>query len=131
MYQGQEIARGKDVQLDADLCDIELVSDRALLHRILSNMIKNALEACQPGEMVTVGCTEEVGAAKFWVHNPGRIPMDIQLQVFQRSFSTKGPGRGLGTYSIKLLGEMYLGGKVSFSSSDVAGTVFRIILPIE
>ena len=62
---------------------------------------------------------------------PGVIPPDDQLQIFQRSFSTKGRGRGLGTYSIRLLGEAYLGGAVSFTSTQRTGTTFRIELPLE
>ena len=57
------------------------------------------------------------------------MPRSIQLQVFQRSFSTKGAGRGIGTYSIKLLTERYLGGKVSFVSEDGIGTRFSCHLP--
>ena len=57
------------------------------------------------------------------------MSQEAQLQVFQRSFSTKGRGRGLGTYSVKLLSERYLGGRVSFSSTPEAGTVFRLFLP--
>jgi sensor histidine kinase regulating citrate/malate metabolism len=50
------------------------------------------------------------------------------MQLFQRSFSTKGTGRGLGTYSIRLLTENYLEGKVSFVSNEAEGTVFSIEL---
>jgi sensor histidine kinase regulating citrate/malate metabolism len=54
----------------------------------------------------------------------------VQLQIFQRSFSTKGEnGRGIGAYSVKLFGEGYLKGKVAFSSSDPEGTVFSLSLP--
>jgi signal transduction histidine kinase len=52
----------------------------------------------------------------------------IQLQIFQRFFSTKGPGRGLGTYSMKLFGERYLKGKVDFSSQAPQGTTFTVTL---
>lgn len=53
----------------------------------------------------------------------------VQLQVFQRSFSTKGIGRGIGTYSIKLFAEKYLGGKVRFESREPTGTLFQVMLP--
>jgi sensor histidine kinase regulating citrate/malate metabolism len=62
------------------------------------------------------------------VKNDQVIPEDIQKQLFQRSFSTKGTGRGIGTYSIKLLTENYLKGKVSFVSNETDGTVFSIEL---
>jgi len=64
------------------------------------------------------------------VHNHGVIPRDIQHQIFERSFSTKGEGRGIGTFSMKLIGETYLGGKVDFNSDRENGTTFRIELPI-
>lgn len=58
------------------------------------------------------------------------MPEQVRLQVFQRSFSTKGePGRGIGTYSIKLFGETYLGGRVSFSSQEPEGTTFTLVVP--
>jgi signal transduction histidine kinase len=64
------------------------------------------------------------------VHNPVYIMPEIQLQIFQRSFSTKGSGRGLGTYSIRLFSERYLKGKVSFTSNPQEGTTFRVQYPL-
>ena len=84
-----------------------LISDQNLLHRVISNLLKNALEASDPGECVTLGCTFDDREARFRVHNPQAMPREVQLQVFQRSFSTKGAGRGLGTYSIRLLTKRY------------------------
>jgi sensor histidine kinase regulating citrate/malate metabolism len=52
----------------------------------------------------------------------------VQLQIFKRSFSTKGKGRGLGTYSIKLLTENYLDGNAGFESREDIGTIFRVSL---
>ena len=66
----------------------------------------------------------------FSVHNPGVMPDEVQLQIFQRSFSTKAAtGRGIGTHSMRLLGERYLGGEVTFVSQEPEGTVFRLSLP--
>jgi sensor histidine kinase regulating citrate/malate metabolism len=48
----------------------------------------------------------------------------VQLQLFQRSFSTKAADRGLGTYSMKLLSERYLKGQVWFTTSLEQGTTF-------
>ena len=66
----------------------------------------------------------------FAFHNPGVMPEEVQLQMFQRSFSTKGqPGRGIDTYSMKLLGERYLGGQVQFDSRPPESTTFTLSLP--
>ncbi len=129
LYAMHNAAQGVRVEISEDLDEVELHTDRLLLNRILGNMLKNALEATTSGETVTIGCDRLSDGAAFWVHNPGSIPKDVQLQIFNRSFSTKGQGRGLGTYSIKLLAETYLKGKVSFRSHPEDGTVFTVVLP--
>jgi sensor histidine kinase regulating citrate/malate metabolism len=57
------------------------------------------------------------------------MPEAVRMQIFQRSFSTRGTGRGIGTYSIRLLTEKYLKGTVVFTSSDPEGTIFFVELP--
>ncbi len=104
-------------------------TDRHLLSRVLGNLVKNALEAAPENSTVDVWAVDLDGGIEFAVHNDGVIPPAVQLQLFQRSFSTKGAGRGLGTYSIKLLAERYLGGRVSLSSNADDGTTFRVWLP--
>ncbi len=108
-----------------------ITTDRALLMRVLGNMVKNALEATPVGGAVAVNCSATDEAVTFSVTNPGCIPRDVQLQIFQRSFSTKGDrGRGVGTYSIKLFGEQYLRGTVGFTSDAEHGTTFWLRLPM-
>lgn len=107
-----------------------LCIDYQLLSRIIINMIKNALEASEPAGIVHASFEVTDGQPCFVVHNDGVIPEAVQLQIFKRSFSTKGgSGRGIGTYSMKLFGERYLGGKVSFRTSEAEGTSFSFILP--
>jgi signal transduction histidine kinase len=115
----------------AEAEDFAFHSDHTLLARVLGNMVKNALEASEEGRPVTVGCWQVYGRVEFRVHNHGVMPPEVQLQVFQRSFTTKGPGRGLGTYSMKLLSERYLGGVVTFTSSQEDGTTFVATYPLE
>ena len=130
LYRDHEVARGRNLVLASDCPDVVFASDRVLLGRVLGNMIKNALEATPPGQSVTMGCQQLPEQIEFWVHNPATMPPQIQLQVFQRSFSTKGAGRGLGTYGMKLLSEESLQGKVSFTSTPATGTVFRGRYPL-
>jgi signal transduction histidine kinase len=130
LYSRHPVAQDRTLRLDEKAADIPVVSDKTLLTRILGNMVKNALEACRARETVTVGCSKSNGTIQFWVHNPGLMPREVQLQVFQRSFSTKGRGRGLGTYSIKLLTERYLKGQVSFTSTPESGTIFTVHCPL-
>jgi len=107
------------------------VVDKALLGRVLGNLLKNAIEASEPGETISVGCSRlETDRIEFWVHNAAVMPEHVRMQVFQRSFSTKGRGRGIGTYSVKLLTERYLEGTVSFTSRPGNGTIFRVRYPL-
>jgi len=130
LYSHHPVSHERHLRLDPDAEDIAVTSDRTLLSRVLYNLIKNALEACRSGQTVTAGCARRDGMVEFRVHNPGFMPREVQLQIFQRSFSTKGPGRGLGTYSIKLLTERYLQGTVSFTSTPEQGTTFQVRYPL-
>ncbi len=130
-FRNAEEARDKVVDIDPDSVALEFRSDYTLLKRVLGNMVKNALEATKPEGRVTLGVrTEGDDSLRFWVRNSGEIPRNVQLHLFNRSFSTKGVGRGLGTYSIKLLTESYLGGEAGFTTSPQDGTEFFVRLPV-
>jgi signal transduction histidine kinase len=130
LYTSHAVADKRHLVLEPGSASLEVVTDPRLLRRILGNLVKNALEASQPGQTVTAGCTRDKGGVRFWVHNPTFMPPNVQLQVFNRSFSTKGSGRGLGTYSVKLLAERYLKGEAGFTSSEEDGTIFFVALPM-
>jgi signal transduction histidine kinase len=129
-YKNHDVGRSRNIDVDADSVDTEFLTDQTLLRRVVGNMVKNGLEASGEGETVRLACKSSKTGIEFLVHNPRFMPRHIQLQVFQRSFSTKGPNRGLGTYSMKLLGEQYLRGKVTFTTSEEFGTTFKIWLPL-
>ena len=127
-----QVARDRIILTTVEPESVELETDRALLARVLVNMARNALEASTPGETVRLAATGEAAGSprvRFSVTNAGVMPAEVQARVFQRSFSTKGRGRGLGTYGMKLIGERYLGGRVSFVSAEGRGTTFTIALP--
>ncbi len=128
-YEGHPVCQGRTLTI-GNRCGQVVHTDRRLLLRVLGNMVKNALEAIPEGGMVTLACHDQSEAVVFSVHNPGVMPREVQLQIFHRSFSTKEEsGRGIGTFSMKLLGEGYLGGKVSFVSEPPDGTTFQLRLP--
>lgn len=128
-FRNHEVAHGRRIEIAPGAADREFVSDPALLARVLGNLVKNALEASAEGQVVTLGCRDDGREIAFTCRNEQAIPHDVQLQIFQRSFSTKGSDRGIGTYSVKLLTEKYLRGRVSFASTPEVGTVFIVTLP--
>lgn len=130
MVKYQTIAVDREIKIDMDSISVMIETDSSLINRILLNLVKNALEASVPDEIVQIGCYLSDESIVFWVKNPNVITKAVKSQIFQRSFSTKGVGRGIGTYSVKLFTEKYLGGKIDFQSTKEKGTIFYVHLPI-
>ncbi|MDD2366485.1 MAG: HAMP domain-containing sensor histidine kinase [Desulfuromonadaceae bacterium] len=129
-FAGYPPDKSQQIDIEIPETEIHIMTSLPLLTRILANMIKNALEATECPAKVKVRYENREGEPCFIVNNPGTIPETVALQLFKRSFSTKSSqGRGLGTYSMKLFGERYLGGAVDFSSHNIDGTSFFIRLP--
>lgn len=123
-----KVAIGKKISIDPASDRILFNSDMVILRKIINNMVKNALEASVPGEEVVLSSSFLDGKIRFSVHNNSFMSPEVEMQVFMRSFSTKGIQRGLGTYSMKILGEQYLHGKVNFTTGQTEGTTFFIDL---
>lgn len=130
LYTQNKPTRFRTIIISPKARDSEVVTDPVLLRRIIINMIKNALEATPEGGRVLTTCFSRDAAIHFSVSNPGFIPRNVQMGLFKRTFSTKGTGRGVGTYSMKLFAERYLGGAIHFTTSPDDGTTFTLSLPI-
>jgi len=123
-----EVAKGKEIELDSQSENLFFISDPVILRKILNNMVKNALEASEMGEKITIKAQRVANKLRISVHNDSFMPPEVEMQVFMRSFSTKGMQRGLGTYSMKVLGEQCLKGTVNFTTHPLKGTTFYIDL---
>jgi hypothetical protein len=124
------VAYEKIIIIHPDAENLNIYTDYYLIIRVVINMMKNALEATSRQGIVVISCNRKNNDARFWVHNNRYFDEEVAQQIFHRSFSTKGRDRGLGTYSMKLIGENYLGGRISFESSKEKGTTFYFDLPI-
>jgi signal transduction histidine kinase len=124
-----DVAEKRDIRLIQARPGLFLVSDERLLSNALAQLLVNALEAVPPLGRVSIGCTERDGQVVFTVSNPGALSEAERMQMFKRSFSTKGPGRGLGAYMAKVSVENCLGGSLDFESGGEGGTVFFLRLP--
>ena len=124
------MAGDSDFILDNRSEDFNFKANRVLIRRVITNMIKNAFEAEAEFGKITFGIIPyQRKGAMIWVNNPSYMEEDIQLQIFNRSFSTKSADRGLGTYSMKMLTEKYLNGKIYFTSTKRSGTSFIVEIP--
>lgn len=133
LYFSHDAAKDKKIIVEYldDGDDAEIFTDKTHLVRSIGNLIKNALEATEKEGAIKLSADISQNRICFNIRNSSIIPEQFQLQIFQRSFSTKGgSGRGIGTYSVKLFVEQYLHGKVYFISNKEYGTVFTIELPV-
>lgn len=130
-YSNTPLGRERAIVIAPAGCETVFHSDERLLGRVIGNLVKNALEASRPGATVTLGCAAEGDEISFWCNNEGEMPRKTQLQIFNRSFSTKEPDRGIGTYSVKLLTKRYLKGRVAFTSNAGDGTTFTVTCPLD
>jgi hypothetical protein len=129
LYANHPVSQGREVVIREMSGPFVVATDKVLLKRVLGNLVKNALEASVEGQAVSLAFQNQ-SAPVFRVHNQAAMPDAVRLQVFRRSFSTKSPvGRGIGTYSAKLITERYLGGSLRFTSSEEEGTTFSVTLP--
>ena len=111
--------------------EVMVHTDAVQLRRIIENLVKNAVEASEPSDSIRIDLYSGNERVRISVVNPRPIPEDVVDNIFKRSFSTKGEGRGLGTYSSKILCEDYLNGKLTFTTSESEGTEFIIDIPRE
>lgn len=121
--------RGIAITVALPATPIYLATDPLVARRVLLNAVKNAVEASVAGADVKIGVTERPSHVAITIWNAGAMAEETLHQVFQRSYSTKGEGRGLGTYSMRLLMENYLGGTVDFTSAPAVGTTFTLTFP--
>ncbi|HSN14940.1 MAG TPA: PAS domain-containing sensor histidine kinase [Anaeromyxobacteraceae bacterium] len=123
------VARGRRVEVVWPPPGEMMAIDSALLQHVLLAMTLNALEATRGGGTVRVGVDVGEALVSFRVWNAGTIPAALTHRIFQRYFTTRGPGRGNGTWSMKVVGEEALRGEVGFRTSEVGGTTFWITVP--
>jgi signal transduction histidine kinase len=130
-YENTVMGRGRNIIINQDSTSTNFYSDEQIMSRVLGNLLQNALEATSEDGTVTLGCITAEKNVIFWCNNHGVLSKESQLQIFNRSFTTKGEGRGIGLYSVKLMTERYLKGKVYFTSEYSSGTTFTVSYPLD
>jgi two-component sensor histidine kinase len=125
-----ETVWNKKIEILPDSESFNFNSDVLLVNRIFTNLIKNSLEAVESGQNITVRIQQRNNKVLFEVHNDIEMDESVKHSIFRKTFSTKGMGRGVGTYSVKLFTEVYLSGKTWFTSTAETGTTFFVELPL-
>ncbi len=105
--------------------------DKSQLIRVITNLVKNAIQALDenPDKKVDVTLYEDAKNNIITVADNGKgILEKDKKKVFEPKFTTKSSGMGLGLAIVKNIIEIY-GGTIDFTSEVNVGTVFKIVLP--
>lgn len=131
LFRRNEVFQKIQIMLDVPEQEVVADTDSVLVRKIFMNLVKNALEANQDHSVVKITLRDEKNSVKITIHNEEVIPPAVQKEIFEKGYSTKGKGRGFGTYGSRMLLHKYLSGELTFSSAEEYGTDFIITLPRE
>ena len=125
-------ARGGDVSVSGHFGRVE--GDEVLLRQALSNLCRNAFEACDQARIVPriviEGHWDEVhGMLRISVSDNGPgVPDNVADRVFRPFFTTKAQGTGLGLALVQKIVVTH-NGRVTVTNDDGGGARFVVTLP--
>ncbi|HEX6642674.1 MAG TPA: ATP-binding protein, partial [Thermoanaerobaculia bacterium] len=124
---GRDIKPGVTIAVDAD-DDIELLMDPEQIRRAVGNLLKNAVEATDSGE-IRISARRAGQRVIIEVADPGRGVADADKdKLFLPYFSTKGRGTGLGLAIVHRIVRDH-DGQIHVHDNQPRGTRFEIELP--
>lgn len=128
-----DIFNEDDVTFESEEQTIISKMDRTQLIRIITNLVKNAIQAIpenQVEKLVSVSVKKHENEVLISVKDNGTgIEADNISRIFEPKFTTKNSGMGLGLGIIKNIIENYKG-TITFDTQLGKGTVFTVSLPI-
>jgi signal transduction histidine kinase len=129
-----EIFNEDYIQFNTTEKEIFTLFDRAQLTRIVTNLVKNAIQAIPESQetksvIVALSKTENQFILKISDNGIG-ISKENAGFIFEPKFTTKNSGMGLGLAIIKNIIENYKG-TITFDTEEGKGTTFIVTLPIK
>jgi len=113
--------------------EIITIMDRTQLIRIITNLVKNAIQAIpdeKTEKSILVAVKREENNVNITVKDNGiGIELEYIEHIFEPKFTTKTSGMGLGLGIIKNIIENYKG-TITFETEYGKGTTFKVSLPI-
>ena len=136
-----ELAKENDIEIikHFSISISEVVMDPRTIHRVLSNLISNAIDACifdedsnKKHQVKVATAYEDGNIIRFDVEDNGSgMTDDVKAKLFTSFFSTKGAqGTGLGLLVTRKLIEEHQG-TLNVTSQAGKGSVFTVRLPFK
>ena len=111
---------------------IILFADKTQLNRLFTNLLQNAVEACDNKEFKKIVMSEELEDGHIIVKisdNGDGIPLHVQEKIWTPNFTTKTSGTGLGLAMSRNIVEQAKG-ELWFETKENEGSVFFVKLPL-
>ncbi|MDK2771794.1 MAG: GHKL domain-containing protein [Flavobacterium sp.] len=128
-----EIFNEDFIEFICDKDEIIAEIDRTQLIRVITNLVKNAIQAIpeEKNDKRVVVVVEQIdNQVKIAVTDNGKgISEENKARIFEPKFTTKSSGMGLGLPIIKNIIENY-NGTINFESQKGSGTTFIVMFPI-
>ena len=125
----QSLPHTDGVRIATEVPDLQLMADPLLMHRVLTNLILNAVQAMPDGGVVTVSASTDDRSVAISVHDTGiGIPDDAKDKLFKPLFTGKAKGTGLGLAVVKRIVEAHAG-QITVESEVGKGSTFTVNLP--
>jgi two-component system, NtrC family, nitrogen regulation sensor histidine kinase NtrY len=121
-----------DVKLNTLEGKILVKADKTQMNRLFTNLIQNAIEACDGKGRCRIEVNEVQvdGVVQISVKDNGEgIPKEMQSKIFVPNFTTKSSGTGLGLAMCKGIAEQ-AGGRIWFETERGRGSIFYVELPV-
>lgn len=122
------------IRLEVDVAeDVVVTGDPGKLDQVLTNLVTNALDACEPhstASCVTISASRRSGGVVVHVRDDGPgVPVELQQRIFEMLFTTRGrEGTGLGLAICREIAEGAFGGRLALVPSRV-GASFELFCP--
>ncbi len=125
---------GATLKWQTSVESLYLYGDSGALYQVLTNLIRNAVDASQdPKSAVVISLDRVADNLVLAVGDAGQgIPPEHLPRIFDRGFTTKPPGKGsgIGLAVVKEITEAMFGGTIHVESRVGNGTTFTLTLPI-
>jgi signal transduction histidine kinase len=117
--------------LEIDEKALLVSGDAQRLEQVFLNLVKNSIEAMQPGGNLSIKTRLSGDQVNITVADDGcGIPQEHTEKIFSPFFTTKPHGTGLGLCISKRIVEEHKGSTFTVASEQGKGTTFEINLPL-